>query len=649
MSDAAQPLEDLEDHRRNVTDLAATGEALDGVVETYTDYARRVLMTSVESAAAGVDAARTAARRLERDRSAAERAVAAREEAARAVGDLTDAHAHATAERQGLVSLPEYSAHADLVRRRDELGRAETGAGTLGGVRERAQARTTSAAGAAGAARGQLESDLAGVAGHLREVAAAARTAAAPVRLPDPPALVTEPRHDEAGGTTVDVPELDGDPTEDLGADLTAVADDLRAHRGTVRELRERAAAAEREATAADRADADAADARERAHTAAEQADVARRAARVAADEHTAAVATWRERLADHLAAVPAAEPDGAAGWLPVPATDRPDEAGDDLRRRAEELVAGARRDADDATGALAGARGRARSRAEEIAGELDELRAEHARVEAAGELPLPREGWRTDTDTDDGALFAAVVDFADDLDDAARAGLEAALEASGLLAARVSADGALRDAGGELLVTPAGGAGGLARLLRPVETPAVPADVVAGVLAAVGDGPGEAPLWVAVDGSFGAGPLRGRHAKPAAEFVGAGARAQARARRLAELTALADAAAVRLDAARSVAGALDEHAEGAAGPRPGAPADPHGGRRRRGRRGSGALRRGGRGAGAPSGRRRPRRPVVGPTTPWPGCSRTPPTRACRPTRRASRTCSGPSATRSGR
>ncbi|MFC5060907.1 SbcC/MukB-like Walker B domain-containing protein, partial [Actinomycetospora atypica] len=305
---------------------------------------------------------------------------------------------------------------------------------------------------------------------------------------------------------------------------------------------------------------------------AAVQAEAARRAARVAADEHTAAVATWRERLADHLVVVPPAEPDGTAGWLPVPGADRPDgateyadrEASDDLRRRAEELVAAARRDADDATGALAGARGRARSRAEEIAGELDELRAEHARVEAAGELPLPREGWRTDTDTDDGALFAAVVDFADDLDDAARAGLEAALEASGLLAARVSADGALRDAGGELLVTAGpGGDGGLGRLLRPVETPAVATDVVAGVLAAVGDGSGTAPLWVSTDGSFGAGPLRGRHAKPAAEFVGAGARAQARARRLAELAALAEAAAVRLDAAQAVADALGGHAEG--------------------------------------------------------------------------------------
>ncbi|MDT7741840.1 MAG: hypothetical protein QOE59_918, partial [Actinomycetota bacterium] len=573
VSDAAQPLEDLEDHRRNVTDLTTTAEALDSVVEVYADYARRVLMTAVEGAASAVDAARTAARRVERDRAGAERAVTAREAATRAVGELTDDHARATAERQGLTSLPEYSAHADLVRRHDELGRADETAATLDAVRERAHARTTSAADAVGAARGQLESDLAGIAGHLGAVATATRTASAAsalASLPDPPALVTEPRHDEAGGTTVDVPEvLDpadpgaGDPTADLPAALVGVADALRSHRTRVRDLRERAVAADREAAAADHAETEAGEARERAEEADEQADVARRAARVAADEHAGAVDSWRERFAAHLAAVPASEPGGAAGWLPVPAGETDDDPGDDLRRRAEALVGAARRVSDDAAGALAAARSRASARVEEVAREVEALRAEHARVDGAGELPLPRASWRTDAGTDDAVLFASVVDFAEDLDDASRAGLEAALEASGLLAARVCADGALRGEGGELLVTPRpGGDGGASRWLVPVDTGSVPAPTVAGVLAAIGDAPGDG-LWVRDDGSFGAGPLRGRHRKPAAEHVGAGARAKARQRRLAELAALVADAEVRLATARAAAVALDEHAEG--------------------------------------------------------------------------------------
>jgi uncharacterized protein (TIGR02680 family) len=582
VSDAAQPLEDLEDHRRNVTDLTTTAEALDTVVEVYTDYARRVLMTAVEGAASAVDAARTAARRVERDRAAADRAVTARGAATRGVDELTDEHARASAERQGLTSLPEYSAHADLIRRRDELGRADETAATLAAVRGRAQARTTSAADAVGGARGQLESDLAGIAEHLGAVATAARTAAAgPVlaRLPDPPALLTEPRHDEVGGTTVDVPEgpdrrsdpESDDPTAHLPAALVGVADGLRSHRARVRDLRERAATADREAATADRAEVEAGEARERAEEAADQADVARRAARVAADEHAEGVGSWRERLAAHVAAVPAAEPDGAAGWLPVPAEETDDDgSGDDLRRRADALVGAARRRSDDAAGALAAARSRASARGEEVGGEVDALRAEYARVEAAGELPLPRADWRTDADTADTALLASVVDFAEDLDDTARAGVEAALEASGLLAARVCADGVLRGEGGELLVSsfPAtvggdGGGGGSSRWLVPVETGSVPPETVAGVLAAIGDGPGTAGFWVRADGSFGAGPLRGRHTKPAAEHVGAGARAQARARRLAELAALVEDAHARLAAARAVAAALDEHAEG--------------------------------------------------------------------------------------
>ena len=74
-----------------------------------------------------------------------------------------------------------------------------------------------------------------------------AEGASAPVRLPDPPALVTEPRDDAASGTAVDVPEDDLDPVDDLPPALVAVGDGLRTHRTTVRELRERAAAADRE------------------------------------------------------------------------------------------------------------------------------------------------------------------------------------------------------------------------------------------------------------------------------------------------------------------------------------------------------------------------------------------------------------------
>ena len=564
--DAAQPLEDLEDHRRNVTDLARTAEALDGAVETYTDYARRVLAAAVDDTAGTVDAARTAARRLERDRGGVEKATAAQATAATVVADLTDDHAAATAERAGLAALPEYTAHADLVRRRDEVARADAHTATLDGHRTRARDRVTAAASAVAAARGQLDSDLAGVADGLRAVAAAARAASAPsiaATLPDPPTPATEPRRDEAGETTVDVPQ---DPEDDLTAHLagplTAVGDALRTHRTTVRDVAERASGARRATETAEAADVAAADALAAHEAAAEQAAAARRAARAAADEHADAVAGWTRRLGEHVAAVPPAEPDGAAGWLAVPATGDDEADDDDLRRAAEARRARARHAADDLTATLTQARTVATTRVTDVEAELAQWRAEHARVEDAGELALPRASWRTDDDVADGVRLASLVDFRDHLGDAERAGLEAALEASGLLAAAVDgSDGTGTLRVGDLTVSPSAPAGGTAldTLLAPVDTGEVPVEAVAGVLAAVGVAAG--PVHVATDGTFGLGPLRGRHAKPAAEHVGAGARAQARARRLAELAALVTDAEARRDAARATSDALDAHA----------------------------------------------------------------------------------------
>ncbi len=112
-------------------------------------------------------------------------------------------------------------------------------------------------------------------------------------------------------------------------------------------------------------------------------------------------------------------------------------------------------------------------------------------------------------------------MDFRDDLDSARRAGLEAALQASGLLTATISADGTVRADTGQLVVL-AGDpvAPNLASALQPAlpDWAPVGAEAVAAVLAHIGLGAGSAaPLWVADDGRFGAGPLRGRHGKEAA------------------------------------------------------------------------------------------------------------------------------------
>ncbi len=225
------------------------------------------------------------------------------------------------------------------------------------------------------------------------------------------------------------------------------------------------------------------------------------------------------------------------------------------------------------------------------LAVEREPLAAEHARL-SAHEDPVPEPlPFRTADRADrPGAPLWALVDFAHGLDDQRRAGLEGALEGSGLLDAWVMPDGEVLDADDAVLVPAAPGAAArigagskLTEALVPVADGPVAARVVEGVLTQValaeidagsvagvgvsadpsagvsadpsvgvsvgrGAGPvaGGGPLaspsapgdraTVSFDGSFALGPLRGRRRVDAARYIGVAARAANRARRLAEL-----------------------------------------------------------------------------------------------------------------
>ncbi|WP_313707240.1 TIGR02680 family protein [Massilia sp.] len=145
------------------------------------------------------------------------------------------------------------------------------------------------------------------------------------------------------------------------------------------------------------------------------------------------------------------------------------------------------------------------------------------------------------------GAPFWQLVEFHDSVgDEAERAGLEAALEACGLLDAWVGPDGAV-DAGATapvfdtLLRARAAQPEPLAAWLAPSQPCAVDPLLVRRLLASVSCGFADsgAEAWVAPDGRFRIGPLSGAWSKPAAEYIGAASRAEARRRRLGEIAAL--------------------------------------------------------------------------------------------------------------
>lgn len=196
---------------------------------------------------------------------------------------------------------------------------------------------------------------------------------------------------------------------------------------------------------------------------------------------------------------------------------------------------------------------------------EGDELEAEREHLSAGRDAVPPLPYTRTSDSRNGlaGAPLWQLVDFQDHVDAAQRAGLEAALEASGLLDAWVTPDGALLGAEGDApwldiqwAQRPSAPGASLAGWLRAD----VPADaamqaatverLLAGVACTSADDSAEA--WVAPDGRFRLGTLAGAWHKPQAVYIGHAARAMARRQRLEtiaqRLAALAeDSAAVTL------------------------------------------------------------------------------------------------------
>ncbi|MEV5200297.1 TIGR02680 family protein [Streptomyces sp. NPDC053720] len=204
-----------------------------------------------------------------------------------------------------------------------------------------------------------------------------------------------------------------------------------------------------------------------------------------------------------------------------------------------------------------AAAAGRRRA---ELTGQADGLRQELAALEAGGRRPPQPPHTRTPglRERLTGAPLWRLVDFENRLSAAEQAGLEAALEASGMLDAWVLPSGTVLTADShEVLLAPAGApvrVPSLAHLLRPAVdqgdagAAAVGEATVARVLAAIGAGAvgaeqggagpaGEAGTWVAVDGRFRVGALTGRWAKATAEYIGEGAREAARRARIETIT----------------------------------------------------------------------------------------------------------------
>jgi uncharacterized protein (TIGR02680 family) len=214
---------------------------------------------------------------------------------------------------------------------------------------------------------------------------------------------------------------------------------------------------------------------------------------------------------------------------------------------------------ANPATAVVADAAHEAGAELGRLTGELDGQRAQHvtranelagaiARLRAGGHdiPPVPYTRVPGVRESRPGAPLWRVTDFAPGLPEAERAGLEAALEAAGILDAWVTPDGNLVN--GDVMVVsgyaPVAGESAASLLVPAIDqadpqAAALGEESVATVLRAIGSDPsaaGSSTAWVTTDGRWGNGVLSGAWRKHQAGYIGEGAREATRRARLAEL-----------------------------------------------------------------------------------------------------------------
>lgn len=575
----ARNLDDLDSVRGELARLEKTNAALTTFLKSYRGYLHGVLRARVGYVTAALgDLAKKRKQAGDAERKVA--TLKAQESAAGEVaGNLQTARDTADADLRALRESAAYGALRDLQDKRETLRAVQGNARTWWDAADRARDYEVTAA-------QRLRDETAGIGGDLSGLRAALRTARRAARgcgvdealLAEIPATRAEVlsaplpgQLTDPGGAVVEVirpaaEALAGEIAAELAEWRTRLTESDTVLKGRLRaaaaldaRLKE-VAAAERKADGlreqAERLDSQLSDARDRVGQ--RGGDLIR-----ASDAYAAGVESWAARLPDPVPVLVLTQmPDDPD----IPAAERalgrevPDAVARAAHETADPVLTEHERERDEA-------RGLERS----IGQELEQARNEKQRWEALADPEPPRSRYSSAGRTPGtGAPLFLLADFRASVPDADRAGIEAALEASGLLAAWVTADGTLladdtRDVivrGGE----PVAGAS-LADVLRPMAGHGVSEAAVDRLLRGIGLAgdmapPGDTRLpqagaglrigqdtsgreaeptartWIARDGRYRLDVIRGAHGKDRAEYIGAAVRAATRQRRIEELAA---------------------------------------------------------------------------------------------------------------
>jgi len=564
LTEAGAQLDGLTSTRHDQERLQANLELVRAFYGTYRSYIASMLAGSAQAVRSAADAADEAAGTQQRADKRARTLDAQRAELDR---QQSDAATRASGLRSELEALHQSSAYRnarELLEKADTVKSLAANADSVLASAETARGAETARAGEADRAAGDLQTD----AGTLDRALQHARESLTELRLGTALPTTVACRRDTPRADTAAVrtrrdsdPSVLQRPTADritFGTALPTVAESLATSGRAAASRRSQAGERRRDAADVENLAGQVARARDDAERLAQTADESRATADRLVDgrdEQAIALAvawsSWAEQATGHNLTEldpgfdPAAHPAlgqvlersdmlcGPADDDSAALLDGLTGAGRDVTARATEVI----------TERLTGLKA-----ADDLdAGQRRTLEGERAELAAARDKSPSLPPWQSDTG---GVPLWRCLDFAPGVPPADRAGIEAALAATGLLTATVEPTGTVVAVDGQVLLTAADGAlpawEALATALTVDDAgagePALAAAVRA-VLAAVALGdtaadarPGQ--VRVGRDGSWTSGQLRGRHHADIARHIGAAARAAARAQRICEIDA---------------------------------------------------------------------------------------------------------------
>lgn len=531
LDDAAQPLEDLEEHRRNVENLTDTSRALSALGAVYRDYARSELHARAGQAKERADAARRQAAAVEdanqRHREAELRLSQAVDDVTRIQGEID----RIGQEMEALRASQAYESGQELEGQRRHVADLEDASRRAFEAITREERRREQARKAVDQAHLTLENDLAAMTNGLGDLGSLASRTGVVQRPPDLPPLVTELESDvtvPAGRWDAELPKRG---LSELRGGVFRRHDDVR----QAEELLDRVDGAEDELRQAER---DRVREEQRLRAAADDHASARGRLTDTTEKLGREMLSWWERLtamAAHHDAEPFRAPDISVAALI-----------DDRHRLHREAERAAGSLADHHRTALAGLSARLEGEQAEVT-RLEALSDELEKIDfpAPPTMPWQRPNGRP--------RLGELIDFAPYVDVEHQRGVEAAMEAAGLLGAEVTGDGDVVLASGELLAVGSQPVESpLSRLLvvtLPDDARLVPETVEELLTSISTDVASPAATVISPDGTFRIGNLSGHHGKEVVEHIGSVARTAALERQRAEVAALLeDARAVVAD-----------------------------------------------------------------------------------------------------